>query len=107
LKASINITFVNYVQKFYQTSYYQRLTQQAEEIIGDHLCGFQHNRPTTDHILSAFVILLRKDGNTIERCLSYYVDFKQAYDSVRNEVLYNILIEFGIPMKTGKANKIV
>jgi hypothetical protein len=27
------------------------------------------------------------------------VDFKKAYDSVRREVLYNILIEFGIPMK--------
>jgi hypothetical protein len=28
-----------------------------------------------------------------------FVDFKKAYDSVRREVLYNILIEFGIPMK--------
>jgi hypothetical protein len=27
------------------------------------------------------------------------IDFKKAYDSVRREVLYNILIEFGIPMK--------
>ena len=27
------------------------------------------------------------------------VDFKKSYDSVRREVLYNILIEFGIPMK--------
>jgi hypothetical protein len=26
-------------------------------------------------------------------------DFKKAYDSVRREVLYNILIEFGIPLK--------
>jgi hypothetical protein len=27
------------------------------------------------------------------------VVFQKAYDSVRREVLYNILIEFGIPMK--------
>jgi len=27
------------------------------------------------------------------------IDFKNAYDSVRREVLYNILIEFSIPMK--------
>jgi len=27
------------------------------------------------------------------------MDFKKAYDSVRGEALYNILIEFGIPMK--------
>ena len=28
-----------------------------------------------------------------------FIDCKKAYDSVRLEVLYNILIEFGIPMK--------
>jgi hypothetical protein len=27
------------------------------------------------------------------------IDFKKAYDSVRREVLYDILIEFGISMK--------
>jgi hypothetical protein len=28
-----------------------------------------------------------------------FIDFKKAYDSVRGEVLYNILMEFGIAMK--------
>jgi len=28
-----------------------------------------------------------------------FIDFKKAYDPVRREILYNILIEFGIPKK--------
>jgi hypothetical protein len=28
-----------------------------------------------------------------------FIDFKKAYDSVRREITYNILMEFGIPMK--------
>jgi hypothetical protein len=28
-----------------------------------------------------------------------FIDIKKAYDSVRREVLYNIVIEFGIPRK--------
>jgi LysM repeat protein len=36
---------------------------------------------------------------------------KKAYDSVRREVLYSILIEFGVPMKlvkqTNKTNSMV
>ena len=33
-----------------------------------------------------------------------FIDFKKAYDSVRREVLYN-LIEFGIPMKLVRLTK--
>jgi len=28
-----------------------------------------------------------------------FINSRKVYDSVRREVLYNILIEFGIPMK--------
>jgi hypothetical protein len=35
-----------------------------------------------------------------------FIDFKRAYDSVRREVLYNILIEFGVPMKLVQLIKI-
>jgi hypothetical protein len=28
-----------------------------------------------------------------------FIDFKKAYDLVRREVLYSILVEFGVPIK--------
>ena len=34
-----------------------------------------------------------------------FIDFKKAYDLVRREVLYNILIEFGIPKKLERVVK--
>jgi len=73
------------------------LTPYAEEITGDHQCGYRRNSSTID-LYSAFVKYLRKNGNTIKQCIGFMF-YKKAYDSVRREVLYNILIEFGIPMK--------
>jgi sorting nexin-29 len=35
-----------------------------------------------------------------------FIDFKKAYDSVRREVLYNIHVEFGVPMKLVRLIKI-
>jgi len=34
-----------------------------------------------------------------------FIELKKAYDSVRRELLYNILIEFGFPMKLEKLIK--
>ena len=84
-----------------------RLTPHAEEIIGDHQCEFRHNRSTTDHIVCIHQILekkKKKDYNTAVHQL--FMDLKRPYDSVRREVLYSILNEFGIPLKLARLIKI-
>jgi len=70
----------------------------AKEIIEDHQCGFRRNRSTIDHIFSIRQILEKKLGYN-EEVHQLFIDFKKTYDSVKREVLYKILIEFGIPRK--------
>jgi hypothetical protein len=72
-----------------------RLTPYAVEIIGDHQCGIQRNRSTTDQIFYIWQKLEKKwkYNGTVHQL---FIDFKKAYDSVRREVLYSILIEFEI-----------
>jgi hypothetical protein len=74
------------------------LSPYVNEIIGEHQCGFRHNSSTTDQIFYICKILL-KNCEYNERVHQLFVDSKKVYDSVRMEVLYIILIEFGVPMK--------
>ena len=67
-----------------------RLVPYAEEIIGDHQCGFQRNRSTTDHIFCICQILQKK-WEYNEAAHQLFIDFKEDYDSVRREGLYNIV----------------
>jgi hypothetical protein len=92
------ISLLSTTYKILSNMFFSRLTRYAEEIIGDDQCGFRRNRSTTDHIFCIRQILEEKwEYNGAVHQL--FVDFKKAYDSVRKEVLYNILIEFDIPVK--------
>jgi hypothetical protein len=82
-----------------------RLTPYVNEIIGDHQCGFHHNRSTMDQIFYIRQVLEKKwvYNGTVHQL---FIDFKKAYDSVKREVLYNILLEFDIPKKLVRLIKI-
>jgi hypothetical protein len=66
-----------------------RLAPYIDEIIGDHQCGFRRNRSTT----------YQKKWEYNETVHQLSIDFKEAYDSIGREVVYNILIEFVVRMK--------
>jgi hypothetical protein len=55
----------------------------------------------TDQLLIKFSAFIRYWGKVEhnETVLQLFIYFKKAYGSVRREVLYNILIEFGVLMK--------
>jgi hypothetical protein len=74
------------------------LAPYVNEIVGDHQCEFHHTRSTTDQIFYIWQMLEKKweCNGTVHQL---FIDFKKAYDSVKREVLYNILLEFGIPKK--------
>ena len=74
-----------------------RLAVYAEEITGDHQCGFRRNRSTSDHIFCVRQILEKKWE--INEAMQLFIDLKTAHDSARREGSYNILNEFGISMK--------
>jgi hypothetical protein len=68
----------------------------ADEIIGDHQCGFRRNTSTTDQI---FYIRQRTGADYNGTVHELFIDFNEVYDSIRREALYNILIEYGITRK--------
>ena len=98
-----HITFANYV-KIISIILLYRLTQYIEEIIGDHQCGFQRNRSTTDHI---FCICEKpnKSGNTMKPGISSSLTLWKPMILLGGRSCIIFLIELGISMKLIKLIK--
>jgi hypothetical protein len=92
------ISLLSTSYKIFPNVLLSRLVPYIDKIIGGHQCGFRRNSTTTDQI---FCICQKIEKNWAynETVHQLFIDFKKTYDSVRREVLYNILIEFGVPMK--------
>jgi hypothetical protein len=66
------------------------LSLYRDEVVDYHQRGIKH---------SSTCQILEKTFEYNETVHQLFMDFKKAYDSVRREVLYNILIEFRLSMK--------
>jgi hypothetical protein len=75
-----------------------RLAPYVSEVIGNHQWEFRRNRSTMDQIFYIRKIQEKKweYNGTVHQL---FIDFKKAYDSIKREVLYNILLEFDTPKK--------
>jgi hypothetical protein len=62
----------------------------------------------TDQLLIRFLafVIYWRTWEYNETVYQLFADFKKVYDSLRREVLYNILIEFEIPMKLVRLIKV-
>ena len=87
-----NISLLPTTYKILSNILLSRLIPYAKE---NHQCGFRRNRTIIDNIFCIRQILEKKWDYNVDHQL--FIDFKKAYDSVRREILYKILIEFGIP----------
>lgn len=92
------ISLLSVPYKIFSKVLAKRLEPLVENVMGEYQCGFRRNRATTDHIFTI--------RQTLEKCHEYnipihqlFIDFKQAYDSINRQKLYETMEYFEIPKK--------
>ena len=67
------ISLLSTVYKILSNILLSSLTPYAEEIIGDHQCGFRRNRSTTDHIMCIRQILAKMGNDkAVHQLFTYF-----------------------------------
>ncbi|XP_072397927.1 uncharacterized protein [Diabrotica undecimpunctata] len=81
-----------------------KLNQYTEKILGEYQAGFRRNRSTTDQIFA----LKEIQTTCYEHKIAIYVLFVdlQAYDTVKQQHMYELMKEMGLPSKIVRMVKI-
>lgn len=76
---------------------HSRLDEHIKNLLGDYQCGFRKLKSTIDQIFILRQIL--EKYYEFDKEIYVFVNFKQVYDSVLREELWNFLRRVSIPQK--------
>jgi hypothetical protein len=93
----IGISLLSALYKMLPSILLSSLSQYIETFIGDDQYGFRRNRSNINQVLCVRQILENK-WEYNETVHQPFVDLKKEFDSVRKEILYNILKKIGVPI---------
>ena len=91
-----DISLLSTTYKFFFQHPVVKVNSISREIIGDHQCGLRSNRSTADHIYSASVKYLRKNGNTIKQFIGYLKCSRKPMSQLGGRSCEMFSLEFGI-----------
>jgi sorting nexin-29 len=92
------ISLLNVTCKIFTNLLNRYIEPDVEQIVGDYQCGFRKGRSSTNQIFCLRMILERTCEYKVD-IHQWYIDYKQAYDTINRAELVEIIKEFGIPMK--------
>ena len=92
------ICLLNVAYKILAKIIQMRLLKYTEDITGEYQSGFRSGSSTTDHLFSVRQLLEKCYEFNVEHT-HLFIDFQQAYDSVRCLSMWQIMCEFVIPAK--------
>lgn len=98
------ISLLNAAYKILSNVILNRLKPYTKEIVGEYQCGFKPGKSTVDHVFTLRQ-LIEKHYEYNKPLQLLFIDFKQAYDSIKRKLLWKSMEKFGIPLKLVKMVK--
>lgn len=95
------ISLLNVAYKIVSTLIQKRLADASKKIIGKYQCGFVAGKSTIDAIHTVKQIIDKSNQYNTDMEL-LFIDFKQAFDSIKRCKLITALKELGVPAKLRK-----
>ena len=91
------ISLLSCVSKLYTSVINSRLTQWAEDndVLSEAQAGFRKDYSTVDHIFTLHA-MVSKHLKKNKKLHVAFVDFRKAFDTVKRNVLWNVLLHLGI-----------